>query len=101
MQLTNHLISVKEEIFYLPGPDGNGRWIFTPTEEEKELVCKRFQNNFRIPQNFVQTAPAYDPGRQSNEVQQECAISAVINPQTAEFCERLGTKKIKVKTSNF
>lgn len=87
LQLTNHLISVKKVNSYMPGPNSNERWKFTPTEEEKELVLKRFRNDLKIPENFVQTAPAYDPTA-ANQV--ESPIQVKQNPQTVEFCERLG-----------
>ncbi|KAG6795983.1 lariat debranching enzyme isoform X1 [Apis mellifera caucasica] len=61
LYLTNHLLSVKSGIHYMPGQYGNTRWIFTPTVEEKALVLKKFNYNLQIPLNFTQTVKPYNP----------------------------------------
>lgn len=63
------------------------RWIFTPTQDEMNLIKEKFGNNFVIPQNFVKTAPGHTGGvinRNGKQSQAQC------NPQTRSFCEKLG-----------
>ncbi|KAH8351649.1 hypothetical protein KR059_010388 [Drosophila kikkawai] len=90
---TNHLISVKENYYYLPGKKAGAiteRFNFTPTEEELEAVTTKFQN-LQVPENFERTVPAYDPEEQSNY--KNMAVGqpkAQLNPQSNTFCAALG-----------
>lgn len=86
LHLTNHLLNVKNTTTYMPGPGGNERYNFTPTEKEEELVLNKMQNSLKIPKNFRPTAEAYQPGTRATNKQPE----AKLNPQTAELCETLG-----------
>lgn len=86
--LTNHLLSVKQGIHYMPGPAGNGRWIYTPSEEEKENVLKKFNRSMKIPENFRTTAEAYKPDCPNTQTKKSLKLQ--INPQTTEFCDTLG-----------
>lgn len=87
LYLTNHLLSVKAGTHYMPGNGCNGRWIYTPTAEEKENIHKKFNYNLQIPTNFKQTGKPYNPELmdQQNEVPQ-----LIINDQTTKFCDTLG-----------
>lgn len=87
LYLTNHLLSVKAGTHYMPGDGCNGRWIYTPTAEEKENIHKKFNYNLQIPTNFKQTGKPYNPELmdQQNEVPQ-----LIINDQTTKFCDTLG-----------
>ncbi|XP_076280796.1 lariat debranching enzyme [Lasioglossum baleicum] len=87
LYLTNHLLSVKSGIHYMPGQYGNNRWVFTPSAEEKETVLKKFNHNLELPLNFVQTTKPYDPD--ASEVSVE-APKLLINNQTTRFCNNLG-----------
>lgn len=63
------------------------RWLFTPTAEEMGLIKTKFNDDLRIPKNFVKTAPGHTGGiinRNSKQPQ------AQLNPQTKSFCEKLG-----------
>lgn len=62
------------------------RWKFTPTEEEKDFIMKKFHNNLVIPKNFAQTALPYNTIDSSN---QHDLGEPIINPQTVEFCKKL------------
>ncbi|XP_039450296.1 lariat debranching enzyme [Culex pipiens pallens] len=88
LSLTNHLISIKGINGYMPGEGGSERFNFTPTEEEKNAILERFQNDLRIPQNFTRIAEPYNPsaGTDFDLVEQP---KAFINPQTTEFCNKL------------
>ncbi|XP_067004697.2 lariat debranching enzyme [Anabrus simplex] len=88
--LTNHLLSVKKSVQYMPGPGSNERWIFTPTDEEKDLVRRKFDSDLRIPGNFTQTVTPYNPEESSANSPSFHQPSAQINPQTMVFCDRLG-----------
>ncbi|KAK3932451.1 Lariat debranching enzyme [Frankliniella fusca] len=88
LSLTNHLLSVKQTQNYMPGPGGNGRWIFTPTTEEMDFVLKKFSTNLKIPMNFIPTVEAYDPSRSSGNKHGQ--PKAQLNPQTTSLCDLLG-----------
>ncbi|XP_053979133.1 lariat debranching enzyme [Hylaeus anthracinus] len=87
LHLTNHLLSVKSGIHYMPGQYGNSRWIFTPTAEEKANILKRFNHELEVPLNFMQTMKPYNPDASafSND-----SPKLVINNQTTQFCNTLG-----------
>nr|CAD7437410.1 unnamed protein product [Timema bartmani] len=94
--LTNHLLSVKKGIQYMPGPGQDERWIFTPTSEESNLVLKKFGNNLVIPLNFTTTVTSFSSeGENSSQTSTPARErypsqpQAQINPQTMAFCERL------------
>lgn len=87
LYLTNFLINVKNNIHYMPGPNcNNERYNFTPTEEEKALIRKKFDNNFYIPENFVRTVIPYNSD-DSNVVSRHPVSKS--NPQTMQFCDKL------------
>ncbi|KAJ8965672.1 hypothetical protein NQ314_003954 [Rhamnusium bicolor] len=88
LYLTNHLLSVKSINTFLPGPGGNERYDFTPSEDEKQLVLTKFDSGLKVPNNFEKSAPAYSstsPKKNSKVNQPE----AKLNPQTVLFCEIL------------
>lgn len=82
---TNHLMTVKNIDCYMPGPGGNERYDFTPTEEEQENIKKLFDSLIIKEENFVRTAPVFD--KNSPKV---APREPLINPQTVELCEKLG-----------
>ncbi|XP_046492436.1 lariat debranching enzyme isoform X1 [Neodiprion pinetum] len=86
--LTNHLLSVKHGLHYMPGPAGNGRWIYTPSNEEKENILKKFNHDLEVPDNFKCTVPPYRP--ESPDTWTKKSVKLQINPQTTEFCNLLG-----------
>lgn len=53
--LTNDLLSVDRGDCRMPGPADRTRCVFTPTDEEKKLVERDFDNYLRIPLNFEKT----------------------------------------------
>ncbi|KZC14718.1 Lariat debranching enzyme [Dufourea novaeangliae] len=87
LYLTNHLLSVKSGIHYMPGQYGNSRWIFTPSADEKENVLKRFNRNLEIPLNFIQTTKPYNPDVSDASIEPP---KLLINNQTTQFCNILG-----------
>lgn len=62
------------------------RWCFSPTEDDMAVVLSKFDNNLRIPNNFIKTAAGHCPGTPKGKVQQP---QAQTNPQTKTFCEKL------------
>ncbi|XP_017127948.1 lariat debranching enzyme [Drosophila elegans] len=90
---TNHLISVKENYYYLPGKKAGAlteRFNFTPTDAELEAVTTKFQN-LQVPENFERTVPAFDPEEQSNYKHMVVGQPKVhLNPQSNTFCAALG-----------
>ncbi|SPP87184.1 lariat debranching enzyme [Drosophila guanche] len=93
LQSTNHLISVKENYYYLPGKKAGAiteRFDFTPTDEELSALSAKFQS-LTIPENFQRTVPAFDPQQQRNYKHQAVGQpKAQLNPQSNEFCAVLG-----------
>lgn len=87
LYLTNHLLSVKSGIHYMPGQYGNTRWVFTPTVEEKAMVLKKFNCDLEIPLNFTQTVKSYNPDCTDVSV---VSPQLIINSQTTQFCNTLG-----------
>ena len=98
LHLTNNLLNVSRYYTKLPlqpGPDDPQdniqRYEFTPTKEEMDAVLKKFKSDLRIPKNFVQTIPAYDPQRDGRNFKHlNERIQVELNPQTTEFCAKLG-----------
>lgn len=98
LHLTNNLLNVGSNYTKLPlqpGPDDPQdnvqRFEFTPSEAEMDAVLKKFNGDLTVPQNFTQTVPAYDPqqdGRNFRNLNER--IFAELNPQTTEFCAKLG-----------
>jgi lariat debranching enzyme len=71
------------------------RWDFVPTKEEMDFVQKKFGDNFLVRHNFARTVVAFESKGQndssnSNRYSYSEQPPARINPQTTEFCERLG-----------
>ncbi|KAG8035342.1 hypothetical protein G9C98_006788 [Cotesia typhae] len=77
--LTNYLLSFKNTPTYMPGPGGAGRWNFTPTEVEKNIVLEKFNDDLKVPLNF----------ERGNELSWRIK-NLPINNQTKLFCEKLG-----------
>lgn len=117
LHLTNNLLNVSESYTKLPlqpGPDdpqdNAQRYEFKPTKEEMDAVLRKLNGDLKIPKNFVQTAPAYNPQRDGRNFRNLSErISVELNPQTTDFCAKLGLddplflaakfKKIDLKTS--
>ncbi|OWR42195.1 lariat debranching enzyme [Danaus plexippus plexippus] len=82
---TNHLLSVKNVDCHLPGPGGDERYDFTPSEEEKNAILSLLDTLIITNDSFVKTAPVYRPGAPKCQ-----PTEPVLNPQTAYLCEKLG-----------
>ena len=87
LSLTNHLLSVKSGMHMMPGPGDTVRWLYTPTEEEKEHVLGKMNNNLEVPLNFVKTVEPYNP---ESSPQKTGNPSLRKNPQTTDLCNKLG-----------
>lgn len=86
LRLTNHLLSVKRVLNYMPGPTGTERYSFTPTEQEKSITLEKFGGNLKVPQNFEKTAPGYCSNILPTVMQHN---NILFNPQTVLFCKTL------------
>lgn len=64
------------------------RWNFNPNEEEIEQVKIIFDNDYKIPSNFSLTAEPFKPRPNYNRNAQQAQPQ--LNPQTTQFCEKLG-----------
>ncbi|KAL7291449.1 hypothetical protein TKK_0015033 [Trichogramma kaykai] len=81
--LTNNLLSVKDAWCYLPESQN-----FTPTEEQKEMILEKFNNDLSVPQNFQQTVRPFHHTEYPTGFAQPPML--FINRQTTAFCEKLG-----------
>lgn len=84
--MTNHLLSIKSGMCYMPGPGQQGRIAFTPTKDEKEKIHRQWNNDLTVPLNFKRTVEPWDPETATKEFGQP---NLVINEQTTEFCNKL------------
>ncbi|XP_051163383.1 lariat debranching enzyme isoform X2 [Leptopilina boulardi] len=84
--LTNHLLSVKNIMNMMPG-EGDIRWIYTPNDEEKDIVLEKMNSDLKIPLNFIKTEEPYNPQTSPNNFENPRFQK---NPQTTEFCNKLG-----------
>lgn len=84
LHLTQRLSTGKKCFNSMPIENGPLRWIYTPTDEEKEFVLSKFDNDLIVPLNFCRTR------RPDNlEVKNLLQCNANFNPQTAQLCSRL------------
>ncbi|KAH9630432.1 hypothetical protein HF086_016970 [Spodoptera exigua] len=82
---TNHLLVVKNVNQHMPGPGGNERYDFTPTEAEKEKMISLLGSLLITENSFVRTAAPFNPNAPKITPQEP-----LLNPQTVELCEKLG-----------
>jgi lariat debranching enzyme len=110
LHLTNNLLNVNKNYTKLPlqpGPDepqdNVQRFEFTPSQAEMDAVLKKFNNDLTIPQNFIQTAPVYEPQRDGRNFRNLSSIPVVLelNPQTTQICEKLGIDDPLFLTAKF
>ncbi|CAO1298097.1 unnamed protein product [Diamesa tonsa] len=95
LSLTNNLLNVKSSYTKLPREvqpnDDQVRCNFNPTNEEMDVVMKKFDGDLKIPRNFVKTVRAFDPNVDSKNFHHiNVEVTAELNPQTTQFCEKLG-----------
>lgn len=75
LHLTQHLITGKKSFNSMPVKNGTGRLNFTPTDDEKDVVLSKFDNDLTVPLNFCRTCGTGKLGKS--------------NPQTAKLCSTL------------
>ncbi|XP_065211972.1 lariat debranching enzyme B isoform X1 [Planococcus citri] len=91
LHLTDHLMSSRKSTNSMPNSTSSGeRWMFTPTEDEKNFVLLRMNNDLKIPLNFERTARCYEYNRNSRS--KPDPPKAIPNPQTEIFCRKLGIR---------
>ena len=64
------------------------RWDFYPNDEELKQIDTIFEKDFKIPCNFTMTADPFKPKANYNRNVQQAQPR--LNPQTTEFCTKLG-----------
>ena len=75
----------------MPGPGyAGGRWDYTPTKEEIEIIENIFNSEFEIPENFKTTAKVFEPPFNVRDLSKIPMPVSQVNPQTEQFCEKLG-----------
>uniref|UniRef100_A0AC34RC38 Thiamine diphosphokinase n=1 Tax=Panagrolaimus sp. JU765 TaxID=591449 RepID=A0AC34RC38_9BILA len=91
LKTTDHLTEVTPRLLYMPSRTGaiQERWDFRPTEDEVKVVRNIFKDDFKIPDNFRQTAPPFSP---DESIHEPCLYYR--NPQTTELCEKLIIKNV-------
>lgn len=68
------------------------RWDYSPTEEAMNEVLETLNRDLKVPFNFSVTAACHDPSKPQTQMQ----LVHRINPQTTEFCAKLGITDINV-----
>uniref|UniRef100_A0A915PV11 Lariat debranching enzyme C-terminal domain-containing protein n=1 Tax=Setaria digitata TaxID=48799 RepID=A0A915PV11_9BILA len=87
LRATDGLTSVDRKEMYMPSQHTRGeRWDFRPTKEELAEVQQIYGGDFTIPMNFRMTAWPYKSSG-ADDISQELYYK---NPQSAEFCTKLG-----------
>lgn len=91
---TKSLLNVTSKTWNMPENNGlHSKWDFSATTESREEVLNDLSQDLQIPCNFSVTIACYDP----NKPQHNRTASHIINPQTTEFCARLGLIDINAK----
>jgi lariat debranching enzyme len=95
LSLTNPFLNCTPERTMIPlepkYPNENAhRWNFTPSEDEIAKIVEKFKGNFEIPKNFKQITQGYNPEWERHDFRNLKKPEAVLNPQTKEFCDKLG-----------
>ncbi|BET03163.1 Lariat debranching enzyme [Nesidiocoris tenuis] len=91
LHYTNHLICVDSGMNYLPNAGrSDERWIFTPTEEEKNFILEKMENDLKVPKNFKATVPGYNQESSPSFHTTPTKGRKGLNPQTVTFCQKLG-----------
>uniref|UniRef100_A0A915D102 Lariat debranching enzyme C-terminal domain-containing protein n=1 Tax=Ditylenchus dipsaci TaxID=166011 RepID=A0A915D102_9BILA len=90
---TDHLTQLSDKKSYMPGRNAGSseRYDFRPTKQELDEVATLFNNDFRIPSNFCQTAP---PEQKPFAKRRDPPSLYYRNPQSTVFCEKLGIKDL-------
>uniref|UniRef100_A0A914V4A2 Ig-like domain-containing protein n=1 Tax=Plectus sambesii TaxID=2011161 RepID=A0A914V4A2_9BILA len=93
LRSTDSLTCLLDRTVYMPGPGGpdGERWNFRPSEDEVADVIRRFNDDLVVPDNFRRTAPPHRP----TDTKRNTPTSLYYrNPQTTEFCEKLGNTDV-------
>ncbi|CAG9529640.1 unnamed protein product [Cercopithifilaria johnstoni] len=91
LKATDALTSVDKSNTYMPSQHTrNERWDFRPTKEELAKVKEIYGGNFTIPMNFKMTAWPHKTNG-TGDSSQELYYR---NPQSTEFCAKLGIKDL-------
>ena len=84
-RLTNELMNITSNHTILPSsPDEISK--YKPSKDQVQELQNLLKNGLKVPENFVQTVPLYNPKRHNKYA----SPKEVHNPQTSEFCEMLG-----------
>lgn len=87
LRATEPLMRHTPALWLPPHPLTDERHSFTPTQDELAHIDQLFDKDFSIPNNFTRTVTPHDPARR---VDHRAVAVAQENPQTADFCRRLG-----------
>ncbi|KAM3917371.1 lariat debranching enzyme [Leptodactylus fuscus] len=94
LKATKDLLNVTSKAWNMPENNGlHSRWDFSATEQTRQEVLHDLGNDLTIPLNFSVTLPFYNP----NKPEYNRVATHVVNPQTTEFCARLGLSDINAK----
>lgn len=66
------------------------RWNYTPDTDEIESITQKFQNDLKIPENFMQVVNGFDPEWDGKNFHKLAKPQPMLNPQTTEFCSKMG-----------
>jgi len=96
---TNQLTSISRQSELVPTKGLHERWNYSVSEDEINQVLKIFDNDLKIPSNFVMDQElVHDPEVHSRPRQPDFQT----NPQTSQFCAKLQiTDPLMMFTENF
>ncbi|VIO95582.1 Zinc finger, C2H2 type family protein [Brugia malayi] len=91
LRATDPLTSVNKSNIYMPSQHTRSeRWDFRPTEEELTKVEEIYDGDFTIPRNFKMTAWPH----RADGIDDSSQELYYRNPQSTEFCAKLGIKDL-------
>lgn len=95
LSLTNKFLNCTPQRTMIPlepnyQTNNTKRWDFNPTLSEMAKVVEQFGGNLEIPKNFKQVAQGYNAEWERCDFRNLKKPEAVLNPQTKEFCDKLG-----------
>ncbi len=93
LRSTDHLLSVERGSCHMPGPGGNERWDFKPTDQERGEIEQILGEDFSVRGKFDDSVPAFDPQSQSlRQLRYVSQPQARQNKQTVEFCQKFNVR---------
>lgn len=89
LKLTDGFTCASKAVTYMPSQHSDEQWDFRPSAKNIEEITLLLDGDFTIPENFRRTAPPHESDQDVNVPELYYR-----NPQSAEFCARLGIRDL-------